>query len=157
MYHRLAAFLSIAILLLPPTQFGRGVVVRGHSPPDPVTATDLVENTTIYARKLELINFSTPPERLVAAGQVYLPLVQHNEVVCGQFVWFKLGIDRYPGFQLYSGGEIWFFDEFSLGTMPAEGTYGLIINPRFMNEDFTPGIRWLSGASAVTPVAGCGV
>lgn len=91
----------------------------------------------------------------VAASQVYLPLVLKNDAVCGQFVWFRLGIDRYPGFQRHDSSELWFFDEFSLGTMPAEGSYGLIINPQFMNEDFTPGIRWLMGASAITLVGGC--
>jgi hypothetical protein len=96
-----------------------------------------------------------PGSDLKMGEHTYLPLVGNERSMCGQFVWFSLGIDTYPGSQVYNSGETWFFDEFALGTMPPEGSYAVIVGPQFMSQEFAPGIKWLSGAESITPVANC--
>jgi len=136
-------------------QPAHGLVVQGQSHLAVLNLTRTLEKVGSHTAVFDSLALPEEVQRGVAASQVYLPLVLKNDAVCGQFVWFRLGIDRYPGFQRHDSGELWFFDEFGLGTMPAEGRYGMIINPQFMGEDFIPGIRWLMGASAITLVSGC--
>ncbi len=94
-------------------------------------------------------------ETVLPFVHIYLPLIMENNKFCGQFVWFRQGIDRYPGFQLANSSELWFFDEVGLGKLPAEGSYAIIRNPQFMPEEFSPGIRWLMGAASITPISSC--